>query len=696
MRAVLTGLVIAGLVCTQPLGAGQRRPQEALQAAIRTETVVGDLTRAIAEYKALVESHAKTGRSVAATAQLRIGACYERMGRPEARDAYERVVRDYPEQAGPVAEAGSRLAALGAKAGGGHDSSIVARQLWAGAGVDLSGRPSNDGRFITFVDWSRSTGNVAIRSLATGENRLLTHGRSFAEGHASIPVISPDGGQIAYKWYGPTASSPSSLRVIRTDGTGARVLVQNAGQYLTDLAWAPDGKRIAAVFTGDGADLTSHIALVSVTDGAMTRLKTTGWRAPRLGGFSPDGRYLLYWLLKNSPAEQSGIFAIAVDGSRESPLVQSPAQDRVPVWTNDSAAIVFLSDRAGKQDLWSLAVRDGKPQGEPHLVRPNMGDIVNPGFARDGSFFYGFNNSRSDVFVARLKAGELEVVSRPQRLSDRLVGSNSAGSWSPDGRLVAFLREGRTVVIRSVVDGTERALPTPVWGGTREGPQWAPDGRSLFLQGIDREKQQLTVRRVDVATGSEAVVFDGRYGEIADLRISHDGHSLFYTTWDAATGAGPRLTRLMKRDIDGGAEAELYRSSLVEPLFGLSLSPDGRTLAFLLSRDAARRTLVTLPVQGGTPREVSGGGNQQYSVWRSVWTPDGRHLLFVGNDISGRSRVFAVPVNGGEPKPLELTMKQIISPALAPDGEQLLFTGIQSAPELWVIKNLLPGPEGRK
>jgi Tol biopolymer transport system component len=618
------------------------------------------------------------------------------MGSAEARGAYERVVRDYPEQAGPVAEARSRLAALGAPAEGRSDSSIVARQLWAGAGVDLSGRPSTDGRFITFVDWSRSTGNVAIRSLATGETRLLTNGRSFAEGHASIPVISLDGAQIAYKWYGPTATSPSSLRVVRTDGTGARVLVQNAGQYLVDLAWAPDGKRIAAVFTGDGADLTSHIALVSVSDGAVTRLKTTGWRAPRLGGFSPDGRYLLYWVLKNTPAEQSGIFAIAVDGSRETALVQSPAQDRLPVWTNDSAAIVFLSDRSGRQDLWSLALRDGTPQGEAHLVRPNIGDIVNPGFARDGSFFYGFNNSRTDVFVARINADELEVVSRPQRLSDRLIGSNSAGSWSPDGRFIAFLREGKTVVIRSVADGTERALPTPVSGGTREGPQWTPDGRALFLHGIDRAKQQMTVRRVDVTTGSEATTFEGRYGEVADLRISRDGHSLFYTTWEAAAGPGPRLTRLMRRNLDDGAEEELYRSSLVEPLFGLSLSPDGRTLAFLLSRDAARRTLVTMPVQGGTPREVSGGGNQQYAVWRSVWTPDGRHLLFVGSDISGRNRVFAVPARGGEPKPLDLTMKQIVSPDLSPDGEQLVFTGIESAPELWVIKNLLPRPEGGK
>jgi Tol biopolymer transport system component len=106
--------------------------------------------------------------------------------------------------------------------------------------------------------------------------------------------------------------------------------------------------------------------------------------------------------------------------------------------------------------------------------------------------------------------------------------------------------------------------------------------------------------------------------------------------------------------------------------------------------------LVTLSVQGGTPREVSGGGNQQFAIWRSVWTPDGRYLLFVGNDISMRSRVFAVAVDGGEPKPLDLTMKQIMSPDLSPDGEQLLFTGVESAPELWVIRNLLSNPDGRK
>ena len=78
-----------------------------LRAAMNTEDVDGDLEGAIAQYKKIAASG---DRPVAAQALLRMAEVYTKLGRPAARETYQTIVRDYPEQ--PVATvARTRLSA---------------------------------------------------------------------------------------------------------------------------------------------------------------------------------------------------------------------------------------------------------------------------------------------------------------------------------------------------------------------------------------------------------------------------------------------------------------------------------------------------------------------------------------------------------------------------------------------------------
>jgi len=55
MRRTVIGLIAVATLLVGSMSAQQRKPQEVeLQAAIRTETVDGDLTRAIAQYRVIV------------------------------------------------------------------------------------------------------------------------------------------------------------------------------------------------------------------------------------------------------------------------------------------------------------------------------------------------------------------------------------------------------------------------------------------------------------------------------------------------------------------------------------------------------------------------------------------------------------------------------------------------------------------
>ena len=178
------------------LAVAQKDPRAGaqLQAAINKETVEGDLKSAIEMYRKVAQSG---NRAMAAQALVRMGQCYEKLGDAEARKAYERVVANYADQRDVVAEARMRLAAMGRTTGGGE---AVARRVWTGKEADTTGTPSFDGRYLSYVHWS--TGDLALRDLSTGENRLITNkgpnDKSWQ--FADMNVISPDGKLLAYSW----------------------------------------------------------------------------------------------------------------------------------------------------------------------------------------------------------------------------------------------------------------------------------------------------------------------------------------------------------------------------------------------------------------------------------------------------------------------------------------------------------------
>src|SRR5580658_3732720 len=68
-----------------------------LQRAIRLENVQGDLSGAIDLYKKVVAG--ATDRAIVAKALLGLGESYEKQGNAEAQKAYERLVKEYSDQA---------------------------------------------------------------------------------------------------------------------------------------------------------------------------------------------------------------------------------------------------------------------------------------------------------------------------------------------------------------------------------------------------------------------------------------------------------------------------------------------------------------------------------------------------------------------------------------------------------------------
>jgi len=646
-------------------------PEALLGAALHQEEVEGNLDAAIATYKKVLAQHG-SNRALAARAQFRIGVCYEKLGQAEARKAYERVLSDYADQREIVAQAQARLSALR------RPAAVATHQIWAGPEANGSGGVSPDGRLLTYVDWN-SGGNLAVRDLTTGVNRLLTNNKgpqADSSQFAVISTVSPDGKQVAYTW--SIKQDHYDLRLIGMDGSGARVLYRDKqDSYIEPAAWSPDGKHILAT-------VSRQIVLVSVADGSV-RVLTSGSGWPGKNPFSPDGRYIVYDCRSKPDSPERDIFLLAIGSGREIPLIQHPADDGVLGWAPDGQRILFASDRSGTKDAWLIEVRDEKVHGTPLLVKSNLPRMNPIGFTRSGSYYYGTGTASTELYLATLDQAVSKFLNPPAPAIQRFVLPYTEPTFSPDGRYLAYLLHGgsssdRFIAIRSLETGQDRQLPRNF---RRLFPQlsWFPDGLSLLVAGA--HQSNYGIYRVDVQSGNVTVLVDaGPNVFLATPQSSPDGKVVFYkrNIWNReGPSETPQYTTL-RRELETGQEKVLlgaWNNSM-------AVSPDGRQLAV-----ATDKELKLVPAAGGEPRDLLTVAAPE-SLSSVAWTPDGRQLLFLRGS-KPSSDLWRIPAEGGQPQKIGPLPKGAQGLRVHPDGQRLAFTaGDPGTTEIWVMENFLP------
>jgi Tol biopolymer transport system component len=594
-----------------------------------------------------------------------------------------------------------------AASSGAGPAGIVARRIWAGPDVDPMGRPSHDGKLLSFVDWS--TGDLAVRDLAAKANRRLTNKGPWTQSDefAEFSTISPDGKLVAYAWFNEKFYE---LRLASLDSTaenpGPRVLHRQEDlTYVQPAAWSADGKHLVCVFSR--RDLTNQLALVGIADGTVRVLKTFDWRYPQNPSLSPDGRWIVYDFPPKEETFERDVFLLAADGSREIPVVRHPAHDFVLGWAPGGEQVIFASDRTGSVSMWTQPVTGGRPHGAARLLRPDLGRVFPIGFDGHGAFYYGVGGDR-DVFAATLDLASGRFESEPENLATRYIGTNYGADWSPDGKSVVFIshrgppRAGlgaQVLVIRSLETGEERVLnPLLNLARGRSFPRWSPAGESILVTGRDA-KGRRGFYRVSVETGEASpLVRIGAEQEWAWPVWSPDGKALYFQRY----ASGPERASLVRRDLETGREIVVARARHIQ---AWALSPDGRHIAYSTD-DPARQEqqyrsdlLMLVPASGGPPAPaVLYRAPGQEEIQAVVWTPDSSAVLFLRQDeklgeSSAPRPVWRIPAVGGVPHPLELALRprQLEGLRFHPDGRRVVFPVYDSRhPEIWVLENFLP------
>jgi Tol biopolymer transport system component len=692
---LLTGISLLLILNT---ASSQETAGQLFEKALYLEEGKGELQPAIELYLQILDQY-PADREVAAKSLLHLGMCYEKLGKQEAKKAYRQVIQKYPDQNYLVTEARARLAALEKKQSPALTKGMAVRKVWADSDVDIMGEPSPDGKYISYVDWD--TGDLAIYEIATGKKRRLTNKGSWDDPNefAYFSRWSPNGKQIVYDWYNNNNPALINLYIIGLDGSEPRLLYSNEEMFWTQCYdWSPDGKQILAGFIRK--DKRTQIGLVSTADGSVRILKLLGRKmSPMNMRFSPDGRFIVYDIQQEEDTRASDIYLLSIDGSSETSLVEHPSNDILLDWSPDGKSILFGSERNGTLGFWSIQVAEGKPQGDPKLVKPDMGPIVSLGFIKRGSYYYGFMRRTNNVYIAELNRETGEIVSPPEKAIQHFEGYNQAPCYSPDGKYLAYISRrsplstlpnirysGNVLCIKSLETGKEREFrPALDLFGF---PSWSPDGSSLIVVHWNY-LESIELCQIDAQTGNVTLVNrpEDNCNHSGGHQWSPSGETIYFGLRDREADSW----NIIARDLESGNEKIIYQS---DKFFTLSISPDGQWLA-LCCPSGENPRLNIISTTGGESRELCSfeEGIKLGQIPSTTWTADGKYILFGMCDPEVDDETYElcrIPVSGGAPEKLGLKMKSVfLNLSVHPDGQHITFSSSESIVEIWVMENFL-------
>lgn len=349
---------------------------------------------------------------------------------------------------------------------------------------------------------------------------------------------------------------------------------------------------------------------------------------------SPDGKWVAYVTsVADLPAAayNSDVWLVStVGGAAPIRLTNSPKRDEQPRWSPDGKWIAFVSSREEKPQIW--------------LISPSGGEA--------------------------------------EKLTDSKTGVLSF-QWAPDGQRLAYVaprdltpdeerkqkeKDDAQVVDKGfqftrlmVIDRTTRKAEEKVAGEFQvQDPQWSPDGAHIAYVTAPTPKaddgRYSDIYVVDLAGGAPRRLVDNP-GPDGSPRWSPDGTQIAFLT-KGAKNAGFLQSKLAIVSAQGGVGRVVAPDFLYDP-GPVRWSADGKSVLFW-SEVRTRSELFTVPVSGGTPRQVSdtkgslgifGGGEPEASrdgsvitfTWSNPQNPDNIYIAAVGGPWSPRRLTDANP-----------------------------------------------------
>jgi tricorn protease len=483
---------------------------------------------------------------------------------------------------------------------------------------------SPDGSEIAFV----SGGDIWTVPAAGGEARLLVSNAA----NDTRPMYSPDRKRLAFV---STRTGGGDVYVLTLATGDVRRVTFDDGPDQLD-GWSRDGQYL--YFFSSGHDLAggvNDIYRVSADGGTPMPVSADRYANEFFSSVSPDGRTLAmsargiasgqWWRRGSSHIDQAEIWVrdlTAADAPAAYRAVTAGgSKDLWPMWSGDGAALFFVSDRGGTENIWTRPASVLSSASPRQVTSFKDGRVLWPSIAARGDvivFERGFQIWKLDTASGKASVVPISRVGAPAGPSTehvRLTSQFEDLALSPDGKKVAFVARGE-IFAASAKDGGDAARVS-MTAAPETQPAWSPDSRRIVYSSERGGPARLV--SYDFTTGKETPLTSQGDGDYAP-RFSPDGKSIAFIR------AGRELRVL---DVAAGKDRVLAKGLIADPIQvgrPIAWSPDGRWLAFFTAGTRGFTNVSVVPAAGGEPRQVSFLANS--NATGIVWAPDGTYLLF--------------------------------------------------------------------
>ena len=363
-------------------------------------------------------------------------------------------------------------------------------------------------------------------------------------------------------------------------------------------------------------------------------------------------------------------------------LLGPDAKHLWPMWSPDGAALYYMSDASGSENLWKLPAAGGQPTQITHFT---SGRVLFPSIARDGGaivFERDFGVWKLDLKSGQAAQVQIALRGAPASAGDRRLNETSFQQMalSPDGKKVAVVAHGE-VFAASAKDGGPGERVTDK-GGIQTDLFWSPDSRRVAY--VAQRGLESHIATYDFATRRERLLTGGPTFD-SNPSWSPDGKMVAYVR------ERKELRVITLNDAGEPQKDSLVFTGQIAGFGGSgpAWSPDSKWLAFGVTDAKSFRNVWVIPAAGGEAKPISFLANGDAST--IVWSKDGKYIVFDTAQRSEDVHIVRVDLLPHVPRYREDEFRDLFRPESRPDAPRT--PGTTPAPGVKPPESLPPAPK---
>jgi TolB protein len=254
--------------------------------------------------------------------------------------------------------------------------------------------------------------------------------------------------------------------------------------------------------------------------------------------------------------------------------------------------------------------------------------------------------------------------------------------WSPDGRQIAYqsCAEGKPCSVWTVAAGGGKPRKVhfhcrPKGDCDAGSPTWTPDGRLIVtlaegrVRILDGEPQihRSNLELIDLRTGAQRTILKstGWAGDVIDAAVSPNGRKVLYTRWNSARSEPPFGKALFAVDIDGTNDHRVASWELGGGDHAV-FSPGGSILFRSFEGNDSRQSDFWTVRPDGSGLQQLTHFEDGTLVLSASYSPDGAWIVHASNGVGGNADLFVMRADGTGSQPLTRTKSWDSAPDWAP------------------------------